>query len=101
MVGLTHYLVLSSIVFTVGLFAIVTRRNSIAILMGIELILNAANLNLVAFSRFGSGNLDGHLFALFIIVLAACEAAVILAIVLSIYRIYKSVDIDKLTNLKE
>ena len=63
-----------------------TRRNGIAVLMGVELILNAANLNFIAFSRFGGMNMDGHIFALFVIVLAAAEAAVALAIVINIYN---------------
>ncbi len=101
MLGLEHYLIVSALLFCLGLFAVVTRKNAIAVLMGIELILNAANLNFVAFSRFVTGGLDGHLFALFVIVLAAAEAAVALAIVLTIYRMFHNVDVDMLTDLKE
>ena len=76
------------------------RKNAINVLMGIELILNAANLNLVAFSKYSAGNINGQIFAIFIIVIAAAEAAVALAIVLSMYRIIKSVDLDRADTLK-
>lgn len=101
MLGLEHFLVVSALLFSLGLFAVITRKNAIAVLMGIELILNAANLNFVAFSRFVTGDLNGHLFSLFVIVLAAAEAAVALAIVLTIYRMFHNVDVDMLTDLKE
>jgi NADH-quinone oxidoreductase subunit K len=99
-VTLTHYLILSAILFSLGLYGVVTRKNAILILMGIELILNSANINLVAFSRFSSGNLDGQIFAIFIIVIAAAEAAIGLAIVLSMYRLIKSVNLDQADTLK-
>ena len=73
---LNSYLFISAALFSIGLFGVMTRRNGIAVLMGVELILNAANINFVAFSRFGGMNLDGHIFALIVIVLAAAEAAV-------------------------
>jgi NADH-quinone oxidoreductase subunit K len=100
-IGLTHFLVVSSILFSLGLLALSTRRNAVLMLMGIELILNAANINLVAFSRFQFMNLDGHLFAIFVIILAAAEAAVALAIVLHIYRMNNTVDADQISKLKE
>ena len=99
--GLQHYLVVSALLFTIGLFAVITRRNAIAVLMGIELVLNSANLNLVAFSKYVTGDVNGHLFALFVIALAAAEAAVALAIVLAIYRCFRDVDMDLLAELKE
>ena len=83
---LNNYLYISAVLFSLGTFAVMTRRNGIAVLMGVELILNAANLNFVAFSRFGGMNMDGHIFSLFVIVLAAAEAAVALAIVINIYN---------------
>ena len=83
---LNSYLFISAALFSIGLFGVMTRRNGIAVLMGVELILNAANINFVAFSRFGGMNLDGHIFALIVIVLAAAEAAVALAIVINIYN---------------
>jgi NADH-quinone oxidoreductase subunit K len=100
MIGLSHYLIVSAALFSLGIMAVMTRKNAVNVLMGIELILNSANINLVAFSRFSSGNLDGQLYAIFVIVIAAAEAAVALAIVLSMYRIVKSVDLDKADTLK-
>ncbi|MBT7516020.1 MAG: NADH-quinone oxidoreductase subunit NuoK, partial [Candidatus Marinimicrobia bacterium] len=84
-----------------GVFGVMTRRNGIAVLMGVELILNAANINFVAFSRFGGMNLEGHIFALFVIVLAAAEAAVALAIVINIYNNFNSINVDEASALKE
>jgi NADH-quinone oxidoreductase subunit K len=99
MIGLEHYLVVGAILFCLGILAVATRRNAISILMGVELILNAANLNLVAFARFSDSGLEGQVFAVFVIVLAAAEAAVALAIVLNIYRNYQMVNIDRLDSL--
>jgi NADH-quinone oxidoreductase subunit K len=99
-IGLPQYLVVSGVLLALGLFTIVTRKNAVAILMGVELVLNAGLLNLVAFSRF-SGNLDGQVFALFGIVLAAAEAVVALAIVLQVFRAQRSVDASKASDLKE
>ncbi len=99
MIGLEHYLVVGAILFCLGILAVATRRNAISILMGVELILNAANLNLVAFARFSDPGLEGQVFAVFVIVLAAAEAAVALAIVLNIYRNYQMVNIDRLDSL--
>jgi len=87
--------------FSLGVFGVMTRRNGIAILMGVELILNAANINFVAFSRFGGMNLDGHIFALLVIVLAAAEAAVALAIIINIYNNMNTINVDEASTLKE
>jgi NADH:ubiquinone oxidoreductase subunit K len=100
MIGLGHYLVISAALFSLGIMCVLTRKNAVNVLMGVELILNSANLNLVAFSRFSSGNMSGQIFAIFIIVVAAAEAAVALAIVLSMYRIIKSVNLDRADTLK-
>lgn len=100
-VGLSHFLVVSTLLFSMGVFAIVTRKNAILVLMGIELMLNAANINFVAFSKFGGFGLDGQVIALFVIVLAAAEAAVALAIVLNIYKTFSNVNVDEINNLKE
>lgn len=100
-VGLTHYLVIAAVLFTAGLITVATRRNAVAILMGVELILNAASLNFVAFSRFVHGGVSGQVFSLFIILLAAAEACIALAIVLSIFRNFKNVDVFKTTTLRE
>lgn len=95
MITVHHYLVVSAALFSLGILGILTRRNAVNVLMGIELVLNAANINLVAFSRYGAGNLQGQLFAVFVIVIAAAEAAVALAIVLTLYRLRRSPNLDE------
>ena len=100
-VGLPHFLVLSATLVVVGIFTMLTRRNGIAVLMGIELILNAANINFVAFSRYGSVSLGGQVTALFVIVLAVCEAAVALAIVLNLYKRLGSVSVREANKLHD
>ena len=100
MIGLSHYLVISAALFSLGIMCVLTRKNAVNVLMGIELILNSANINLVAFSKFSAGSLDGQIFAIFVIVVAAAEAAVALAIVLSMYRLVKSVNLDRADTLK-
>jgi len=92
------YFLVSAIMFLCGILTILTRRNAIYILMGVELILNSANLNFIAFSRYGGLGIDGHIFAIFIIILAASEAAVALAIILQIFNHYKTIDLTE-TNL--
>ena len=94
MVGLNHFLVVGILLFALGLYCVLTRRNAIGILMGVELILNAANVNYVAFARYGGAPTDGHVFAIFVIMLAAAEAAIGLAIVLGIYRMYSTIDVE-------
>ena len=98
---LNTYLYIAAILFTIGVFGVMTRRNGIAVLMGVELILNAANINFVAFSRFGGMNFDGHIFGLLIIVLAAAEAAVALAIVINIYNNLSTINVDEASMIKE
>ena len=98
---LNTYLYIAAILFAIGVFGVMTRRNGIAVLMGIELILNAANINFVAFSRFGGMNFDGHIFGLLIIVLAAAEAAVALAIVINIYNNLNTINVDEASMIKE
>lgn len=100
-VGLYHYLFISTILFALGLFAVITRKNAIMVLMGIELILNAANINFVAFARYGNFGFQGQLMALFVVILAAAEAAIALAIVLNIYKVFSSVNVDEIDRLKE
>jgi len=105
-IGLQHYLILGAVLFVSGILTILVKRNAIGILMGVELILNAANVNLVAFNAFshggGAGNLtlDGQVFAIFVIVLAAAEAAVALAIFLNFYNNYSTIDVERAQNLK-
>ena len=98
---LNTYLYIAAILFAIGVFGGMTRRNGIAVLMGVELILNAANINFVAFSRFGGMNFDGHIFGLLIIVLAAAEAAVALAIVINIYNNLNTINVDEASMIKE
>lgn len=100
-VGLTHYLIISGILFSLGIYGVVTRRNVIMVLMGIELILNSANINFIAFSRFGGMQIDGQVIAVFVIILAAAEVAVALAIVLNIYQRFHTVNVDEVSKLKE
>lgn len=101
MIPLNAYLALAAILFCIGLFVVLTRRNAIGILMGIELMLNASNINLVAFGRYMHPNiLTGHVFAIFVLTVAAAEAAVGLAIVIAVYRNYKEIYVDDLTVMK-
>jgi NADH-quinone oxidoreductase subunit K len=100
-VGLTEYLILGAILFSFGIFGIITRKNAIMVLMGLELVLNSANINFIAFSKFGGMKIEGHIAALFVIILAAAEAAVALAIILNIYQNYKHVNVDEIDKMKE
>jgi NADH-quinone oxidoreductase subunit K len=100
MITLEHYLVISAVLLALGLFAVMTKRNGIAVLMGIELILNAANINLVAFSRFTTHFITGQVFAIFVIILAAAEAAVVLAIILALYANRQVVEVDQANAMK-
>lgn len=100
-ITLGHFLVVGAILFGLGVFTVLTRRNAVGLLMGIELILNSAILNLVAFARLGNPDVGGLVFALFGIVLAAAEAVVALAIVLQLFRAAKSVDTALTTELRE
>jgi NADH-quinone oxidoreductase subunit K len=99
--GLNHFLILSAILFSLGIYAILTRRNAIMVLMGIELVLNAANINFIAFSRYSTGTLDGQIVAIFVIILAAAEVAIALAIVLNIYQTFNTVNVDEINQLKD
>jgi NADH-quinone oxidoreductase subunit K len=100
-VQLAHFLIVSAILFALGLYGIMTRRNAIMVLMGVELVLNAANINFIAFSRYGGASLDGQAAAIFVIILAAAEAAIALAIVLNIYHRFHTVNVDEVSHLKE
>ena len=99
-VSVTHFVVLSAILFATGLFCVLTRRNALGILMGIELILNSANINYVAFARYAQSGYDGQIFAIFVIMLAAAEAAIGLAIVLGIYQAFETIDVDATDRLR-
>lgn len=100
-VGLNHFLVLSVILFSLGIYAVLTRKNAIQILMGIELILNSVNINFIAFARYGNFGFTGQVISLFVIILAAAEAAIALAIVLNIYKQFSTVNVDEIDGLKE
>ena len=101
MISLTNFLVVSAVLFCVGLYIIVSKHNAIQVLIGIELILNAAILNLVAFGKYDRFNNGGQVFALFAIVLAAATTAVALAIILNVYKRYKTIDPGKVDNLRD
>jgi NADH-quinone oxidoreductase subunit K len=99
--GLVHFLVVAALLFSLGVVCILSRRNAIGLLMGIELMLNAANINLIAFARYVETDMSGQVFALFVMILAAAEAAIAMAIVLAIYRSTKNIDVSLTVNLKE
>jgi len=95
MVGLTHYLVLSAALFSLGVLTMCIKRNAIGILIGVELVLNAASVNFVAFSKYQSGMLSGQVFAVFVILLAAAEAAIAIAIFMNYYTNVQTIDVDR------
>ena len=103
-VGVSHFLVVGAVMFVTGALCMATKRNALGMLMGIELVLNGANINFIAFGsrylRSDTLGLDGHLMAVFIIVLAAAEAAVALAIALNFYNNHTTIDVDKAEDLK-
>jgi len=99
-IGLTHYLLLAAAMFSLGILAMVARRNAIGILIGVELVLNSANVNLVAFGRFTDAGLQGPVFAVFIVMLAAAEAAIALALLLNLFERTGSVSLDQADELK-
>jgi NADH-quinone oxidoreductase subunit K len=101
MISLPYFLLVGGLLFTLGLVTVATRRNAVGVLMGVELILNGANVNFVAFARFSEGGVTGQVFALFVIVLAAAEAAVGLAIVLAIFQTFKTIDVRAADLLRE
>ena len=100
MIPLSHFLIISACLFCIGLYAVLTKKNAIQILIGIEFMINAAVLNFVAFGRFDKVNGGGQLFALFAIVLAAAGVAVALAIILNVYKHFKTIDPSKIDKLK-
>ena len=100
-VQLEHYLMVAALLFAVGVYGVLARRNAVAVLMGVELMLNAANINFVAFWRYVSpARLEGQIFVLIVITVAAAEAAVGLALVLNVYRTFGTVEVDRVNNLK-
>jgi NADH:ubiquinone oxidoreductase subunit K len=102
-IGLEHYLILSAVLFSIGLYGALAKRNAVVILMCIELMLNAVNIAMIAFSRYLAPDtivLTGQVFAIFIMTVAAAEAAVGLAIIIAIYRSRQSVDVEKADSMK-
>ncbi len=100
-IGLSHYLVVAAALFCAGILTMMTKRNAIGILIGVELILNSTALNLVAFDRYlGPGRIDGQILAIFVIVLAAAEAAIAVGICINLYRNLATVDVDKASTLQ-
>lgn len=99
-IGLTHYLLVSIVLVAAGVVTLLIKRNAIGILIGVELILNAAGVNFVAFNHFAHGGVDGLMFAVFVVVLAAAEAAVALAIFLNFYNNFSSIDVEKADGMR-
>ncbi len=99
-IAVQHYLLVGAVLFVCGLICMAGKRNAIGVLIGVELVLNGANLNLVAFGQYTPLGLDGQLMSLFVIVLAAAEAAVALAIALNFYNAFVSIDVDRGHTLK-
>ncbi len=99
-IPLNFYLVLSAFIFCVGILIVLVKKNAVFVLLGIELILNAANLNLVAFSKYDP-SMSGQVFAVFSVVLAAAEVAIALAILLNVFKQYHTTSLDKLDQLKD
>ena len=100
-IGLTHYLFVAAVLFACGLFTMMTKRNAIGILIGVELVLNSAGVNVVAFDRYlGPGRIDGQITALFVIVLAAAEAALAVGICINVYKNLATVDVDSAARLR-
>ena len=98
--SLEAYLLVGAALFVAGILCMATKRNAIGVLMGVELVLTSSNINFLAFSRYGQLGLDGHVFALFVIVLAAGEAAIALAIALNFYNNFSTIDVDRADSLK-
>lgn len=99
--SLQNYLFTAAVLFCLGLYGVITRRNGIAVLMGVELILNACNINFLAFARFGGMEISGHIFGLFVIVMAAAEAALAIAIIINIYNNFNTININEVSELKQ
>ena len=99
-ITLLHFLTVGALLFSAGVVTVLARRNAVGILIGLELILNAANVNLVAFDRYGPTPLRGTIFAIFVLAVAAAEAAVALAIILNVFDSRDEIDVDEITSLK-
>jgi NADH:ubiquinone oxidoreductase subunit K len=102
LIGLEHVLIVGALLFSIGLYVALSRRSAVGVLMGVELMLNSVNLNLVGFSRFieSPRPIDGQVFTVFVITVAAAEASVALALAVAVYRLRESIDVDRLNLLK-
>lgn len=102
MIDLEHVLTVGALLFSIGLYVALSRRNAVGILMGVELMLNSVNLNLIGFARFVDSPrpIDGQVFTVFVITVAAAEAAVALALAVAVYRLRQSIDVDRLDTLR-
>lgn len=100
MITLTHYLILSAAMFACGVMCMMLKRNAVGVLVGIELLLNAANVNFVAFARYRTGMMDGQIAAVFVILLAAAEAAIAIAIFMNFYNNAATIDVDRGATLR-
>lgn len=102
MIEIEHVLVVGAILFSIGLFVALSRRNAVGVLMGVELMLNSVNLNLIGFAKLteSPNPIDGQVFAVFVITVAAAEAAVALALAVTVYRFRQSIDVDKMNLLR-
>ena len=102
MIDLEHVLVVAALLFSIGLYIALSRRSAVGVLMGVEIMLNSVNLNLIGFARFveSPSPIDGQVFAVFVITIAAAEAAVALALAVAVYRLKQSIDVDQLNLLK-
>jgi NADH-quinone oxidoreductase subunit K len=96
-----HALIIAAFLFSLGLLIVITKRNTIMVLIGIELLLNASNLNLIAFNQLRPGTIDGQMFVLFVIIVAVCEASIGLAIVLQVYQYFQTSIPDSVSEIKE
>ncbi|AFK04662.1 NAD(P)H-quinone oxidoreductase subunit 4L [Emticicia oligotrophica DSM 17448] len=101
MIHIQNYLIISALLFSIGLAVAVTKRNAILMLMGIELMLNAVNLNFVAFSQYDPNRLQGQMFVIFVMVVAASEITIALAIILKLYDYFKNLDLNEINFLKK
>jgi len=100
-IPITHFLIVSTLMFFIGIYGFLTRRNLITMLMSIELILNSVNINFVVFNKYlYPDQLQGHFFALFIVAIAAAEASVAIALIINIYRRFSSIDVENVDELK-
>jgi NADH:ubiquinone oxidoreductase subunit K len=101
-IGIEHVLVVGALLFSIGLYVALSRRNAVGVLMGVELMLNSVNLNLIGFARFVESPrpIDGQVFSVFVITVAAAEAAVALALAVAVYSLRRSIDVDRLNILK-